>query len=77
MHFMGNNFMPNVTLVTNYEDWEGLYIDGVLKTEGHSIALREAFEACGILLFVKEADHEWLDEQGSLPDTLKEVKLAV
>ncbi len=39
--------MMNVTLVNNAEgdgDWEGLYIDGMLIDEGHSLSLYAVLE---------------------------------
>jgi hypothetical protein len=55
-------------------DWEGLYVDGVLFSEGHSLSSREVLSAAGIKLEEKNAAEGWLEEQGCLPTKLKDVK---
>ncbi len=78
----------HVALVTG-DDWEGLYIDGVIVNETHSI------EAGDMMEFIVEAqgkqnrpgdlcpqityehvwvDLDWLAEEGSLPAKLEDVK---
>lgn len=55
------------------DNWEGLYVDGVLKAEGHSISVRDVAQALGVALEVLVADERWLEEQGRLPASLGEV----
>lgn len=67
----------NVVFV-NGDDWTGMYIDGVLVEEGHSISPYRAIEAviCKEVtsLYRVEANNEWLQEVGNLPKYLKDVK---
>lgn len=39
--------MPKIQFLTNDDDWTGLYIDGKLIIEGHSIRARDVVEALG------------------------------
>jgi hypothetical protein len=64
---------PKITLVTAY-DWEGLYIDGKLVTEGHTIHANDLFRLMGINGQEIHADDAWLGERGGLPKNLDEVK---
>lgn len=67
---------PVITLVTNYDDWEGLYVDGILKHQGNETDLMD------VMLLVKDGYEryeeveagEWLYDCGRLPDTLAAVK---
>lgn len=65
---------PSFVLVTNHDDWMGLYVNGVLFTEGHDIRPRDLLAAAGIELETVEPDGEWLYECGHLPQKLSEVK---
>lgn len=58
-----------ITIVTNDNDWEGLYVDGQLVHEGHEIPRSVLLEAVGVAVetVVVEID-------GSLPDTLAEAR---
>lgn len=61
-------------------DWEGVYVDGNLASEGHSIEADDAFElgSAGPFTYeVRYIDQEWADEEGlsSLPLTLDEVRM--
>lgn len=56
------------------EDWKGVYVDGKLFAEGHSIPLDTLAEACGATLTRVECDDEWLSELGNLPAWLKDVQ---
>lgn len=42
-----NMIIPKLTRVWA-DDWEALYIDGVLKADGHSLSPRDIFEALGL-----------------------------
>ena len=49
------------------DDWEGLYIDGKLVLEDHSIDVRDILEAVGFKIKTVWVDLDWLAETGSLP----------
>jgi hypothetical protein len=55
-------------------DWEGLFIDGKLVREGHSLHWSHVLEALGIEYDSFDADEDWMYEHGSFPDDLKDVK---
>lgn len=61
-----------LALVTT-EDWEGLYVDGALRYEGHHVHRDIMLNAVGVDLEVYDADHEWLGERGDLPPKLEDV----
>lgn len=65
--------MNKVVIVTAY-DWEGLYVDGKLAIERHSLNERDVLEALDIGYTVVAADEEWLVDRGNLPEYLKDVK---
>lgn len=58
------------------DDWTGLYKNGVLIYEDHSIDLETYSEIVGIPCPVKWADDDWLIEAGHLPELLSDVKLS-
>jgi hypothetical protein len=61
-------------LVTNHNDWEGLYIDGKLVIEGHSISLLDFARATGIDLEQVAVSTEWLGETvGNLPKSFGKI----
>lgn len=64
-----------ITIVSG-DDWQGLYVDGKLVDEGHSIQLDTFARIMGIDLNEKEADFDWLEKEGRMPDNLSEVKFA-
>jgi len=66
--------MKKLVLVTNYDDWEGLYIDGELVLEGHRVRRDEIFEKLGIDYTEVEAAEGWLESRGSLPQKLSDVE---
>jgi hypothetical protein len=55
-------------------DWDGLYHDGKLVTEGHSLSVREVLTLLGFRVEEKEASEGWLEDHGSLPKNLKDVQ---
>ena len=57
------------------DDWCGLYCDGELRAEGHSLRPYDIFIALGIVLDHKYASLPWLTEVGRLPAKLADVKL--
>jgi hypothetical protein len=48
-------------------DWQGIYIDGKLEYEGHSIRYWDVFEVLGIKFTEKNVGNEWLENQCRLP----------
>lgn len=58
-----------ITIVTNDNDWEGLYVDGQLVYEGHEIPRSVLLEAVGVV-----AETVVVEIDGSLPDTLAEAR---
>ena len=56
------------------DDWEGLYINGNLVTEGHQITNEELLEILGVDFNTSLADIDWLEERGSFPEKLTDVK---
>jgi hypothetical protein len=64
---------PKVTFVDG-DDWEGLYIDDKLVIEGHVVRIDDMLRLLGIDGEKIYADDEWLQEQGTLPVNLSEVK---
>jgi hypothetical protein len=68
---------PEITIVTNYDDWEGLYVNGVLSKEGHKIRLNDVLEKLGVTAQYIEFDNSWIEQQGGrLPARLNDVKEA-
>ncbi|GAB9152983.1 hypothetical protein [Bradyrhizobium diazoefficiens] len=68
--------MSRLTLAQG-DDWSGIYVDGQLVTEGHSIRTLEVVEICiehkVTVAEGKLVDIPWLNEQGSLPQREEEV----
>lgn len=54
-------------------DWEGVYMNGQLLEEGHSIDGCQMLDALGISYGFRESS---LGDAGSLPNKLEDVKLA-
>lgn len=61
-------------VIVSGDDWEGLYIDGKIVDQGHRLRLEEVLRLLGFDVDCKEADNEWLEQYGNLPDKLKDVK---
>jgi len=68
------------------DDWEGLYIDGKLALEYHSLSVGAVLYAIwkhrtpvvGVRVIFYEAydaDEDWLFTQGTLPKEFKDVKV--
>lgn len=64
---------PKMTIVQG-DDWEGLYVDGKLVEETHQIDWRARWVKLMGAETV-EADYEWLENRGTLPENLEDVKL--
>lgn len=63
-----------ITYATNYDDWEGIYVDGVLKLEDHRIRINDLFELFSDFITVEEIDAgEYLSEMGRFPSTVEEL----
>lgn len=63
------------------DDWQGLYVEDLLVTEGHQVSTNDALEAVQNLGVFQiglsiEADQEWLESEGSLAAALADVKRA-
>lgn len=66
--------MKNITVVGCPDgDWEGLYVDGRLVFEGHSIQWRQMLEALDVDYNSFDCDQQWLFDNG-LPKELDKVK---
>lgn len=70
--------MSKITLVSNYNDWEGLYIEGILFMEEHKLevpsVLRLLERSKVPVTEVSEVEAgEWLELEGSLPEELSDV----
>lgn len=60
--------------IVKADDWAGFYIDGKLALQDHHIRLDDVLELLGVNVSSKWADQAWLEQLGSLPTDLKEVK---
>lgn len=63
------------------EDWSGLYINGQLEYEGHSIfwldlalALKRHGMNIKIVDPIADVDQTWLEDRGNLPQDIKDIK---
>lgn len=65
----------NIVLVVG-DDWEGLYVNGQLAVEGHSLTVRDVCACIGIELQTRGCDEDWLHDEGALPIELGDVKFA-
>lgn len=64
----------NIALVSSLDgDWHGLYVDGQLAAQSHSLRPRDILKALGIEFRDLIAQQEWMEKEGSLPPTLGEV----
>lgn len=64
--------------IVSGEDWEGLYINGALQNQGHSVSVLSVINALkrhGIEIVYNElcVDDLWLEGRYSLPDNLSDV----
>ena len=62
-----------VTFVSGDADWMGLYVDGKLVLENHSLNIEDVLDALEIDFEHPTFDSEWMEEQGTLPEFLKDV----
>ncbi len=72
---------PKVAIVSSTEgDWEGIYIDGVMKRENHRLSANLVLfllAELGVIEFEDyECDADWLDQAGaSLPENFSDVEV--
>jgi hypothetical protein len=74
-------FLIKVRLVEVYaDDWQGLYANGKLILQGHSLRPSEILEWLAgygplevVSYDVRPANDEWLNDLGRLPEDLSEV----
>lgn len=71
---MAKKKLKKITLVSG-DDWQGLYIDGKLAIEGHSVSVEDVLLMLDINHETLFANDNWLDVEGYLPEDLKDVKL--
>lgn len=63
--------MKNIVHVSDVGgEWEGIYVDGTLVDEGHSLDPRQVLEALGIEFEHRETD---MTEISHLPENLEEL----
>ncbi len=63
-----------LTLVSNGDDWEGLYVNGELACEGHEVSPEDVAAVFERHLDRIYVDPFWLQQRGYLPKNLTEVK---
>ena len=64
-----------VTIVDTGNYWMGVYINGKLKWEGHSITEYELLELVGIKADCVEPESDWAEAISNLPKDLSRVKV--
>ena len=65
---------PDIVIVVN-DDQEGIYVNGILQYEYHSLSLSqviELFKEGYRSLKYETIDEDWLEDYGSYPRTLTE-----
>jgi len=68
------NPTPKITIVSNGDDWEGLYLDGVLFAQGHEIHVHHLAEALDLEIETVKVSPYWLGEViTSLPEKLDKI----
>ena len=68
------NPTPKITIVSNGDDWEGLYLDGGLFAEDHEIQVHHLAEALDLEIETVEVSRRWLGEKVvSLPERLSKI----
>ncbi len=62
----------DITIVSSEDgEWKGIYINGKLEYEGHSIEYFDILDALQISYTRKEVSNEWIDARGDLPENEK------
>lgn len=63
-----------ITIVSNYDNWEGVYVDGELKTEGHSVDSEEILKLLGMDVEKIEVSTDYLGGKvAGLPQKLSKI----
>jgi len=72
--------LENKLTFINGDDWEGVFINGVLKYEGHNISIWKFAEIAQEyntlnfeFLLINEDGLEWLSDVGSFPTKFTEI----
>lgn len=65
--------MRDIVIVRG-DDWDGLFADGELLLEGHSLDARQVLEALGIPVRSLIVNEEWMESMGRFPERLEEVE---
>ena len=71
-HFTNQHPKRKITFVFGEAEWDGMYIDGKMVHQDHSLRLFEVLKALGIQYETRDVDQEWLDNRGHLPDNLED-----
>jgi hypothetical protein len=66
--------MKNIKYILS-NDWQGLYLNGELVLEDHSLHPTKVLESLGIKFELLSANEEWLEEQGRFPEKFADVVL--
>ena len=64
---------PQAIFVSNGDDWEGIYINGRLVAQGHTIEISEVLMSLGYEVVDKLTEEGWLEDQGYLPENITDV----
>ena len=63
--------------IVNGGDWEGIYFDGELQNQGHSLDIEVILEALKGRTITSvdffDLDDEWMEDQGWLPNNIQDV----
>ncbi len=62
-------------IVSNGDNWEGVYIDDKLISQDHSLRVDVILEALGYKIEDVLTEEGWLEDQGYLPENLEDVKI--
>jgi len=55
------------------EDWSGVYLEGRLVFEGHSLRFIDVLRELGFDVNVIHPDQTWLESIRNLPDNVKDI----
>ncbi len=67
--------IPDIVFVSDAQegDWEGIYVDGVLKAQGHTLDNGQILEAIGVSARHIDVKTEWIENAGHLPENLSDI----
>lgn len=66
--------MKSKYTLVNGDDWQGLYKDGQIVAQNHSLSAYEILELVGVEFKSEWVNLDWLENIGHLPHNLDEVK---